>query len=48
MHTGTTVYITPIGSKYHYKTPCGNGTYTAVSLSLAIANGDTPCGKCAK
>lgn len=45
---GTTVYITSTGSKYHYKNPCGNGTYYAIDLSTAIANGYTPCGKCAK
>ncbi|MBR4780351.1 MAG: Ig-like domain-containing protein [Lachnospiraceae bacterium] len=46
--SNTTVYITATGKSYHYKNPCGNGTYTAVSLSWAIANGYTPCGKCAK
>lgn len=44
----STVYITKTGSKYHYKNPCGNGTYYAVDLSWAIANGYGPCGKCAK
>ena len=46
--TGTTVYITKTGKSYHYINPCGNGTYYAVDLSWAKANGYSPCGKCAK
>lgn len=52
IYTGTdtakaemTVYVTPTGSKYHTH-KCGNGTYTATSLSNAQARGLTPCKKC--
>ncbi len=41
-----TVYITPTGSKYHYENPCGNGSYSPISLSEAKAMGLTACKKC--
>lgn len=41
----TTVYVTRTGSKYHAK-KCGNGTYTASTLTAAKARGLTPCKKC--
>ncbi len=41
-----TVYITPTGSKYHYENPCGNGTYSPISLADAKALGLTACEKC--
>lgn len=42
---GTTVYVTPTGSKYHTH-KCGNGTYTESSLDAAKSRGLTPCKKC--
>ena len=42
-----TVYITPTGKKYHYDSKCGNGTYNPIGLEEAIAEGYTPCKKCA-
>lgn len=41
-----TVYITKTGKKYHYENPCGNGTYSAISLSDAVSRGFEPCEKC--
>ena len=41
-----TVYITKSGSKYHYENPCGNGTYSPISLADAKARGYTACEKC--
>lgn len=40
------VYITKTGDRFHYKNPCGAGTYFEVSLEEALARGLTPCGKC--
>lgn len=44
---GRTVYITKTGSKYHYDSNCGNGTYYESTLSAAEGMGLTPCAKCA-
>lgn len=44
----TTVFITKSGSKYHFSSNCGNGTYFESSLEEALAKGLTPCKKCAK
>ena len=41
-----TVYITKSGDKYHYENPCGNGTYSPISLADAKARGYTACEKC--
>lgn len=41
-----TVYITKTGEHYHYKNPCGRGTYYPVNLSDALSRGLTPCQKC--
>lgn len=43
----TIVYITPTGSKYHYDSNCGNGTYNPTTLSNAQSLGLSPCKKCA-
>lgn len=40
------VFYTKTGSKYHYKNPCGNGTYYPCTLDEAIAKGLSPCDKC--
>lgn len=40
------VYITPTGSKYHYKNPCGNGSYSSVTIDEALQRGLKPCEKC--
>lgn len=42
-----TVYVTPTGSRYHYNSNCGNGSYSSTTLSNAKAMGLTPCKKCA-
>ena len=41
-----TVYITKNGEKYHYENPCGNGTYSPISLADAKARGYSACKKC--
>lgn len=41
-----TVYITPTGKRYHYKSTCGGKNSFAVELDQAIAQGYTPCKKC--
>lgn len=41
-----TVYVTRTGKKYHYSSTCNGGTYTASTLSRALARGLTPCNKC--
>ena len=43
-----TVYITPKGKKYHYKTPCGVGNFVPISIDEAEKIGYSPCKKCAK
>ena len=40
------VYKTPTGTKYHYENPCGNGTYSPITLAEAKALGLTECEKC--
>ena len=40
------IYVTPTGKKYHYKNPCGRGTYTPSTLDQALNMGLEPCGKC--
>lgn len=42
-----TVYITPTGKRYHYRSTCGGKNSYAVTLDQAIAQGFTPCKKCA-
>ena len=42
-----TVYVTETGSKYHYDSNCGNGTYYESTLQSALNRGLTPCKKCA-
>ncbi len=42
-----TVYITPTGSRYHYNSNCGNGTYSPTTLTKAKNMGLTACKKCA-
>ena len=42
-----TVYVTPTGKRYHFDPNCGNGDYSATTLSKAKAMGLTPCKKCA-
>ena len=41
-----TVYYTETGSKYHYKNPCGRGTYYPCTLAQAKSWGLEPCSKC--
>lgn len=41
-----TVYITPTGKRYHYRSTCGGKNSFAVELDQAIAQGYTPCKKC--
>ncbi len=43
-----TVYITPTGKRYHYRSTCGGKNSYAVTLDEAIADGFTPCKKCAR
>ncbi len=42
-----TIYITKSGSKYHFSSNCGSGTYFESTLTEALAKGLTPCKKCA-
>lgn len=42
-----TVYYTETGSKYHYDSKCGRGTYYPCTLDEALAKGLEPCQKCA-
>lgn len=46
-YTGT-VYITPTGSKYHYRASCAGRNAISTSLSSAISRGYDPCKKCAR
>ena len=46
-YTGT-VYITPSGSRYHYRARCAGKNARSTSLSSAKASGYTPCKKCAR
>jgi len=41
-----TVYKTETGKRYHYENPCGNGTYSPITLAEAKALGLTACEKC--
>lgn len=41
-----TVYYTKSGEKYHYKNPCGRGTYYPCTLEEAKDRGLEPCEKC--
>lgn len=43
-----TVYITPTGKRYHYRSTCGGKNSTSTTLNNAIARGLTPCKKCAQ
>ncbi len=40
------VYRTKTGKKYHYENPCGNGTYSEISLAEAKRIGLEACEKC--
>lgn len=42
-HREITVYITRTGKKYHYKNPCGNGSYFPIAISKAKKIGYSPC-----
>lgn len=44
----TVVYRTKTGTKYHFINPCGNGTYTEISLREAQELGLEPCDKCSR
>lgn len=41
------VYITPTGKRYHFDADCGGKNSYIVVISQALANGLTPCSKCA-
>lgn len=43
---GKQIYRTKTGKKYHYKNPCGKGTYYPCTLEEAKAAGLGPCEKC--
>lgn len=43
---GRQIYRTKTGKKYHYKNPCGRGTYYPCTLEEAQAAGLGPCEKC--
>lgn len=43
---GKHIYRTKTGKKYHYKNPCGRGTYYPCTLEEAQAAGLGPCEKC--
>lgn len=43
---GKQIYRTKSGKKYHYKNPCGKGTYYPCTLQEALAAGLGPCEKC--
>lgn len=43
-----TVYITPTGKRYHFKSTCGGKNSFGVELDNAIRQGYTPCKKCAQ
>lgn len=45
---GSTVYITPTGKRYHYRSTCGGKNSKSTSLDSAINSGYTPCKKCAR
>lgn len=42
------VYVSKTGKKYHKLSNCNSATYFEISLSEAIAEGYTPCLRCAK
>lgn len=46
--TGTTVYITPTGERYHFDPDCGGKNSSATTKDSAISSGHTPCKKCAQ
>ncbi|MBE6990966.1 MAG: hypothetical protein E7430_00090 [Ruminococcaceae bacterium] len=41
------IYITKSGSRYHFSSSCGSGTYYESTMEEALAKGLTPCKKCA-
>lgn len=43
-----TVYVTPTGKRYHYRSTCGGKNSTSTTLNNAKARGLTPCKKCAQ
>ena len=43
-----TVYITPTGERYHFRSTCGGKNSFAIELDDAIDQGYTPCKKCAR
>lgn len=47
VQTERKVYITKTGSKYHFDSNCGNGTYYETTMEEALNLGLTPCKKCA-
>ena len=44
----TTVYVTPSGTKYHYKQNCAGEAATQIQKDTALQNGYAPCAKCVK
>lgn len=46
--SGTIVYITPTGKRYHYDIECGGANSYETDINTAVASGLTPCKKCAK
>ena len=42
------VYVSKTGKKYHRLSNCNSATYYEITLSEAIAEGYTPCLRCAK
>ena len=46
--TGSVVYVTPTGERYHLDKECGGENSTATSLEEAKNSGLTPCQKCAQ
>ena len=43
-----TVYITPTGERYHFRSTCGGKNSFPIELDDAIDQGYTPCKKCAR
>ena len=46
--TGSIVYCTPTGKRYHRDPDCGGKNSTEIDLDKAISRGLTPCKKCAQ
>lgn len=42
-----TVYITPTGTKYHFRASCAGKSAIEKNLAAALADGYAPCKKCA-